>query len=124
MFRLITLQALVAVGVALCAALVGGLASGVSALLGGAACVAPNALFALRLARVAQADRAAAAAGVPPEAGSHVAAFFLGEFVKVALTLLLLAGVAAAYKDLVWPALIVAVIAVLKSYMLAPLLPR
>jgi ATP synthase protein I len=120
MFRLVALQALVTTVVALVAWPIGGAAAGLSALLGGLACVVPNALFALRLVIVA---RRSLAAG-DTDGTRHVVAFFFGEFVKVGLTLLLLVAVAATYKDLVWVALIVAVIASLKSYMLAPLLPR
>jgi ATP synthase protein I len=94
--------------------------AGISAALGGLACVVPNALFALRLTAVA---RHATAVG-DASGGRHVAAFFVGEFVKVGLTIGLLVLIAVAYKDLVWLALIIAVVAVLKSYVFAAALMR
>jgi ATP synthase protein I len=120
MFRLIALQALVTGGVALGAWVLAGPAAGISAALGGAACVLPNALFAMRLVVVARRSIAAGDAN----GARHVVAFFLGEFVKLASTIGLLVLVAVSYKDLVWVALIIAVIATLKSYMLAPLVQR
>jgi ATP synthase protein I len=139
MFGLVGMQALVTALVAAGAGALGGTSAAASAALGGLACALPNALFALRLtwaARGAQrAMRAALAAAAGADGASlphaqaqaaarQVVAFFLGEFVKVALTLALLAVVATAYRNVVWLALIVAVIAALKSYMLAPLVER
>jgi len=108
MYRLILLQAIAAVIVALLAWAVGGAAAGWSALAGGAACVVPNGLFALRLAAAAR----------QPQGGS-AATFFVGEFVKVASTVALLALLIWAYRDLVWLAMIVAVVVTLKSYFIA-----
>lgn len=108
MVRVILLQAVAAVVVALLAWAVGGAAAGWSALAGGAACVVPNGLFALRLAAAARRPQ-----------GTSAATFFVGEFVKVASTVALLALVVWAYRDLVWLAMIVAVIATLKSYLIA-----
>ena len=48
--------------------------------------------------------------------------FLIGEFVKVVSTIVLLALVVAIYKDLVWLAMLVSIIAVLKSYVLALLI--
>jgi ATP synthase protein I len=108
MVRLILLQAAAAVVVALLAWAVGGAAAGWSALAGGAACVVPNGLFALRLAAAARRPQ-----------GTSASTFFVGEFVKVASTVALLALVVWAYRDLVWLAMIVAVIVTLKSYFIA-----
>ena len=108
MLRIVGLQVLATAIVALAAWPVGGSAAMVSALLGGAACFVPNGMFALRLAIV----------GRRPQ-GSSAAAFFVGEFVKVGSTVALLALTAWAYPDVVWLALIVAVIAALKSYLIA-----
>jgi ATP synthase protein I len=108
MFRVVLLQGVAALAVALIAWLLGGSAAAWSALAGGAACVVPNALFALRLAASARRPQ-----------GTSVATFFVGEFVKVASTVALLAFIAWAYRDLVWLALIAAVIVTLKSYFLA-----
>ena len=56
--------------------------------------------------------------------GASVHGFFIGEFMKVAATLLLLFGVASLYRDLNWLALIVGFIAALKSYFLIFLFGR
>jgi ATP synthase protein I len=107
MFRVVLLQMLTSAAVALAAGLLGGPHAAISALLGGAACWIPNGLFALRLSL---------ARGSPQ---TSVAVFFIGEFVKVASTLMLLAAVVWLYKDLVWLAMLVSFIAALKSYVLA-----
>jgi ATP synthase protein I len=111
MFRIVGLQILATLIVALLAWPLGGAKAAVSALLGGAACVVPNALFALRLALAARRPQ-----------GTDMAVFFVGEFVKIGSTAALLALVAWAWKDVVWLALIVAVIAALKSYLIALLI--
>lgn len=108
MFRLILLQGIAALLVALIAWAVGGEAAALSALAGGLACVVPNGLFALRLAAAARRPQ-----------GTSVATFFVGEFLKVASTVALLALVVWAYRDLVWLAMIAAVIVTLKSYLIA-----
>lgn len=108
MFRLVLLQCIATVLVALVAALLGGAAAAWSALLGGAACTLPNGLFALRLAAAAQRPQ-----------GAGVATFFVGEFLKVASTVALLLLIVWAYRDLVWLAMIAAVIVTLKSYLVA-----
>ena len=108
MFRVVFLQSLATVVVSLVAGLLAGSHAAISALLGGAACVIPNGLFALKLTAAARRPQ-----------GSSPAVFLAGEFVKIVATLGLLALVVAIYKDLVWPALIVSIIVVLKSYLLA-----
>lgn len=108
MFRVVLLQGMAALLVAVIAGLWAGAAAAWSALLGGAACVVPNGLFALRLAAAARRPQ-----------GPSVATFFVGEFLKVALTVALLALIVWAYRDLVWLAMIAAVIVTLKSYFLA-----
>ncbi|MFN3565539.1 MAG: ATP synthase subunit I [Burkholderiaceae bacterium] len=108
MFRIVGLQILATAVVSLAAWPLGGSAAALSALLGGAACFVPNGLFALRLA----------IAGRRPQ-GTSAATFFVGEFVKVGSTIALLALIAWTYRDVVWLALIVAVIAALKSYLIA-----
>ncbi len=107
MFKVIGLQIVVTVVVALLAGWIGGAASAISALLGGAACFVPNALFA---ARIFLATR--------KRGGGGATTFFVGEFVKLGLTVALLVTIAQGYDELVWPALIVAIIACLKSYLL------
>ncbi len=108
MFRLVLLQGIAAVLVTLIAWILGGSAAAWSALLGGAACVVPNGLFALRLAAAARRPQ-----------GAGVATFFVGEFLKVASTVALLALIVWAYQDLVWVAMIAAIIVTLKSYLIA-----
>jgi ATP synthase protein I len=108
MFRVVLLQGITALLVALVAGVIGGAAAAWSALAGGAACVVPNGLFALRLAAAARRPQ-----------GAGVATFFVGEFLKVASTVALLLFVIWAYRDLVWLAMIAAVIVTLKSYFIA-----
>ncbi len=108
MFRVVGLQVLATAIVALVAWPLGGDAAAVSALLGGAACFVPNGLFALRLS---------ASARRPGGAGA--ATFFVGEFVKMGSTIAALALIAWAWKGVVWPAMIAAIIVALKSYLIA-----
>jgi ATP synthase protein I len=110
MFRVVGLQILATAIVALTAWPLGGGAAAISALLGGAACFVPSGMFAWRLA----------AAGRRPQ-GPGVAAFFAGEFVKLGSTVGLLVLIGRFYHDVVWLALIIAVIAALKSYLIAVL---
>jgi ATP synthase protein I len=111
MFRIVLLQILTTAAVSLLSAFIGGPHAAISALLGGAACFIPNGLFALKLA----------AASRRPQ-GTDAAVFLVGEFVKVLSTIALLALVVATYKNLVWLAMLVSIIAVLKSYVLALLI--
>ena len=67
----------------------------------------PNALFAMRLF---------AAANKP--GGTNPLTFFIGEFVKIALTVALLGATAWLYRDLNWLAMIAAFIVALKSYII------
>lgn len=108
MFRLVLLQGIAALLVTVIAWIAGGGAAAWSALLGGAACVVPNGLFALRLAAAARRPQ-----------GTSAATFFVGEFLKIASTVALLLLIVWAYRDLVWLAMIAAVIVTLKSYLIA-----
>ena len=105
MGRAVFLQAAATVLVAAIAAIIGGVHAASSAALGGLACVLPNALFAFRLA-----------AEMRRPGGATVQGFFVGEFVKLAVTVLILFTVARTYRDLNWPALIAGFIVALKSY--------
>lgn len=107
MLRLILLQ-ISATGLASgIAGLVGGLPAFYSALLGGLCCVIPNGLFALRLFADAQ------------KVGSaNPMTFFIGEFIKIALTVALLGATAWLYRDLNWLALIAGFVVALKSYII------
>ncbi len=107
MVKTVLLQAVMTLVVAVLAALFGGVHAALSAALGGLACVIPNALFALRLSIETRRP-----------GGATVHGFFVGEFAKLAATVVLLFIVASTYRDLNWLALIVGFIAVLKSYFL------
>jgi ATP synthase protein I len=107
MLRVVLLQFSATAIVALIAGFFGGMPALVSALLGGLCCVVPNGLFALRL--FANTQKAGAA---------NPMSFFIGEFIKIALTVALLGAVAWLYHDLNWLALIAAFIVALKSYII------
>lgn len=106
MTRIILMQLLAALVVALIALLLGGEAAGISALLGGMSCALPNALFAVRLYMNTQ-----------KPGGPNPTTFFIWEFVKVGLTMACMVAVAILYDDVNWLAFVVSVIVVLKSYL-------
>lgn len=108
MFRIVGFQVIATVVVAVFAWFIAGTGAAVSALLGGAACFVPNGLFALRLAVAARRP-----------GGADVATFFVGEFLKIGSTIAVVALVAWVWRDVVWLAMIVAIIAALKSYLIA-----
>ncbi|MBV8632916.1 MAG: ATP synthase subunit I, partial [Burkholderiaceae bacterium] len=89
------------------AGLLGGAPAMISALLGGLCCVVPNAVFALRL--FANAQKLGAA---------NPMTFFIGEFIKIALTVALLGAIGWLYHGLNWLALIAGFIVALKSYII------
>jgi ATP synthase protein I len=101
------MQFAVTIAAGLVAGLIGGVHALVSALLGGLCCVVPNGLFALRLFINARKP------GVV-----NPMTFFIGEFIKIALTIALLGAVVWLYRDLNWLALIAAFIVALKSYII------
>jgi len=107
MLRVVLLQFVTTVITGLIAGLLGGVHALVSALLGGLCCVVPNGLFALRLFINAKKPGAV-----------NPMTFFIGEFIKIALTITLLGVVVWLYRDLNWLALIVAFIVALKSYII------
>jgi ATP synthase protein I len=106
MLRIVSLQMMATAAVGLVAALLGGVPAMFSAVLGGLCCVVPNALFALRL--FASVHRGSA----------NPMTFFIGEFIKIALTVGLLGATAWLYHDLNWPALLGGFIVALKSYII------
>jgi ATP synthase protein I len=108
MFRAVYMQVAATVVVALLAQFLAGRQGAVSAALGGCAVVLPNSLFALRL--FAESRRAG---------GASPAAFFVGEFMKVAATVALLAAAASLYREMHWPALIAGLFMALKANLLA-----
>ena len=108
MFRAIRLQVLVVIITALAAGLLVGAGGMVSAALGGAACVLPNFLFALRLKLVAGRPRA-----------SFATNFLLGELCKMAATVGLLVVIARGYADLHWPSLLIGLALALQAMFFA-----
>lgn len=107
MFRIVLLQLAATVIVSGIAGLLGGRHALLSALLGGLCCVVPNGLFALRLFASTQKSGAA-----------NPMTFFIGEFIKIALTVAMLFAAAWLYRDLNWLALIAAFVVALKSYII------
>jgi ATP synthase protein I len=107
MLRVIFLQLAATMVAALVAGLIGGTPALLSALLGGLCCVVPNSLFALRLF-----------ANAKKGAGANPMSFFIGEFIKIALTVALLGAIAWLYHGLNWLALIAGFIVALKSYII------
>jgi ATP synthase protein I len=107
MAQIVLMQLAVTIVVMLIAALIGGVSAAISALLGGLCCIVPNALFAVRLYMAARRP-----------GGTDPMAFFIGEFIKIALTVALLGATAWLYHDLNWLALIVGFIVALKSYII------
>ena len=107
MLRVVLLQLATTVIAGIVAGLLGGIPALISALLGGLCCVVPNGLFALRLF-----------ADTKKPGGANPMTFFIGEFIKIALTIGLLGAIAWLYRDLNWLAMIAAFIVALKSYIL------
>ena len=107
MLRVVLLQLSATVIVSIVAGLIGGVPALFSTLLGGLCCVVPNGLFALRLFANAQ-----------KPGGANPMTFFIGELIKIALTVALLGAIAWLYRDLNWLALIVGFIVALKSYII------
>ncbi len=109
MFRVIRLQLIaIIIAVALAGLLAGGRGS-VSAAIGGGVVVLPNFLFALRL-MAASANRA----GV-----TRAGLFIFYEFLKLALTLVLLAVAIKLYTDLNWPSMLLSMAITLQVNFLA-----
>jgi ATP synthase protein I len=112
MFRVVAAQFLTTLFVAAGAWIIGGHRAAVSSLLGGLACALPNGLFALNLARLSHGSKPRADGGTE-SAKAYAFALLFGEFVKVVLTIALLVLIARMVREVVWPALLVAVVAVL-----------
>ena len=104
MLRLVSLQLIATAVVGVLAALLGGWPAMFSAVLGGLCCVVPNGIMALRLFASTKAG------------GANPFSFFIWEFIKIGLTLALLAAIAYLYRDLNWLALLAGFIVALKSY--------
>jgi ATP synthase protein I len=108
MIKTIYLQ-LAATLLAIClAALLAGTRGAVSAMLAGVICMLPCTWFALRLGRMAKRP-----------GGASPAQFFVGEFVKITSTVLLLIIVVKTYRDVHWPSLLLGMLLVLQASFLA-----
>lgn len=107
MARIVLLQFAVAFIVTLAALMLSGLSASLSALFGGICCALPNAFFAFRLF-----------VNTKKPGGANPASFFVGEFIKIGLTLTLLAVVVLFYQDLNWLAFLTSFILVMKSYLI------
>ena len=103
-YRVVGWQVAVAVFLALLWAVFKDANAAASALAGGAICFVPSGLFALRLVR-AQSRQ-----------DGYVFAFFVGEGIKVLLSIVLFGAVALWFTGADWLALIVTYIAVLQVY--------
>lgn len=113
MFIAVGLQFAAVAVLALAAGVLTGWYSAGFVVLGGAAAIIPNALFALRLA--AQRGRSAE---------SYPAVFFLGEFAKIGLTIALLALIAKTVDGVRWLPLLLGLIVALKAPLFALLWAR
>lgn len=113
MFIAVGLQLAAVAVLALGAGVLTGWSSAGFVVLGGAAAIIPNGLFALRLA--AQRGRSAE---------SYPAVFFLGEFAKIGLTIALLALIAKAVDGVRWLPLLLGLIVALKAPLFALLWAR
>ena len=109
MFRVIRLQLIaITIAVVLAGLLAGG-RGGISAAIGGGAVLLPNFMFALKL-MTASASRAEVATA---------ATFIVYEFLKLALTLILLAVAIVLYADLSWPSMLLSMAITLQVNFLA-----
>ena len=107
MFAAVGLQVLVVLVLAAGALAIWGLTGAWHLVLGGAAAIVPNGLFALRLALHRQ-----------RQAESYPVVFFLGEFAKIGLTVGLLAIVIRVVADLQWLPMLIGLIAAVKAPLL------
>lgn len=103
--RIICLQLIIAVLTALAAFLLGGTRAGVSSALASTSCVIPNMIM---FTGIYINDHVLKKSGF--------AALFVLEFVKIALTIVLLIAVFWLYKDVNWIAFFVSFVIALKSY--------
>ena len=108
MFRVILLQAAATLVAMLAGGFLAGMRGGISATLGGLACMLPNLLFALRLKSVSGRQGA-----------TFMANFLLGELVKLAVTVGLLFVIAKGYADLHWPSLLIGLVLATQALFLA-----
>lgn len=108
MLKAVRLQFVAAIlGCAICAGF-WGWRGGISAAFGGVSCAVPSLLFALRLHAVT---------GRP--GASHVSAFFIGEAIKIVLTIAILASAYFLYPGVHWGAVVIGLIVTLQANFLA-----
>jgi ATP synthase protein I len=104
MFKVVVLQVATAlIGIVL-ATMIFGSRGALSAALGGVACILPTWLFAIRLHAVSKRPGA-----------SYAVAFFLGELIKIALCIGLLAAVRLVYPEVHWGALVIGLVVTLQA---------
>ena len=108
MYKAVFLQVSATILATLIAGTILGMRGALSAALGGAACFLPNLLFALRLNALSARP-----------AASYPVAFFVGEIVKVASTLGLLAAAQFLYPDVHWLTLLIGFVVTLKANLFA-----
>lgn len=108
MFKTVWLQVCATLLVVLGAGLTAGALAAGSAALGGVAYVLPNFLFALRLS--AESHRAS---------GARPIVFLIGEFIKLAATVAILAVIAFGWPQVHWLCLILGLVAALKANLFA-----
>jgi ATP synthase protein I len=108
MFKMVVLQLGATIAATAIAAVFFGAPGGVSAALGGLACVLPNALFALRLYLAAKRP-----------GGASVTVFVVGEFLKIATIVGLLVLVERFYEGVHWGGLFIGLILALKANLFA-----
>lgn len=108
MFRIVRLQLIAAIVVGLIAWSVSGSAALVSVWLGAAACLIPNAWFALRIR-----------ASMLRPGNYGPATLLAGEMIKLLASVALIAVVAVWYDNMVWWALVLGIVTVLKGYLFA-----
>ena len=109
MHAAVGLQVVTVAILGLLAGLVAGWPSAKSLVLGGLAATVPSALFALRLSMHK---------GRSPE--SYPVVFFVGELVKIGLTVALLAAIVRWQPDVRWLPLIIGLVGALKAPLLLP----
>lgn len=108
MLKAVFLQIGATVIAALTLGIIVGEQGAVSAALGGVACILPNGWFAWRLGTIAKKADA-----------SHAAGFFIGEFIKVAATIGLLAIAIKLYPPMHWPSLLIGMVVALQASFIA-----
>ncbi|WP_341677172.1 ATP synthase subunit I [Niveibacterium sp. SC-1] len=108
MIKVVLLQCIVAAVGLILGGMVAGTRGVTSAALGSAAVILPSLIFALRLSAVKKRPGA-----------SYATAFFVGELVKLALCIGLLAAVRLVYPEVHWGAVLIGLIVTLQANFLA-----